>query len=156
MIVRARSLPLAADAHVVRRAAEASVTNGPPKWRQVSAEAFREARSSGQTVQLDPAQLPVWATKVPEIQAVWARPFLEPRSIPSTGTSTPVTGSFDVERRGKQPGDPLKYDRYYYICMHDGSVWQSGPYKDLDYGHHLAERPAFLNHYPSPPSRADA
>jgi hypothetical protein len=41
----------------------------------------------------------------------------------------------------------LKFDRYYYICLDDGAFWQSGPYKDLDYGHHLAKRPSFLDRY---------
>lgn len=56
---------------------------------------------------------------------------------------------FDVERRGKRAGDPVKYDRYYYICVNDCSFWQSGPYKDaVDYGRHLAQRPSFLDQYP--------
>jgi len=127
-----------------------------PQWKPVSAESFRQARSSGQTVQLAPSELPTWAREIPEIQAVWASPFSEPRVIASTGTTTPVTGSFDVERRGKRPAEPLKYDRYYYICMHDGSVSQSGPYKNPEYGHHLEERPAFLTQYPRNSDRADA
>lgn len=124
-------------------------------WKEVSAEYFREARSSGQTVKLGPSQLPTWAIQVPEIQAVWAGTFTEPHLIPSTGTKTLVTGAFDVERRGRRPTEPLKYDRYYYICMHDDSVWQSGPYKDVEYGHHLAQRPAFLDQYPRVSGRAD-
>lgn len=118
-----------------------------PRWKPVSAEAFRTERTSGQTTRLPVNELPSWAMQVSEVQAVWVSAFVEPRVMSSTGTVTPVTGSFDVERRGKKPADPLKYDRYYYICMQDGSVWQSGPYKNVDYGHHLAERPAFLNEF---------
>jgi hypothetical protein len=105
---------------------------------------------------LAPTELPTWAGKVPEIQAVWATTYLEPRIVESTGTTTPITGSFDVERQGKRPTDPLKYDRYYFICMHDGTVWQSGPYKDPEYGHHLMERPAFLSQYPRSSSGTEA
>jgi hypothetical protein len=47
-------------------------------------------------------------------------------------------------------------DRYYYISLEDGSFWQSGPYKDLDYEHHLTERPSFLDQYPRSSSAADA
>jgi hypothetical protein len=101
-------------------------------------------------------QYPNWAANVPEIQAIWIHDYSDQQTIPSIGTSTPVSGSFDIERRGKQPGEPLKMDRYYYISLDSGSFWQSGPYKNLDYGHHLAERPCFLDQYPRSSSAADA
>ena len=126
------------------------------QWKPVQADEFESARSSGHTVRMGKNQYPDWAAKVPKIQAIWVHDYSDPQTISSTGTSTPVSGSFDVERRGKHPGEPLKVDRYYYISMEDGSYWQSGPYKDLDYGHHLDKRPGFLNQYPRSSSGADA
>jgi len=55
----------------------------------------------------------------------------------------------DVERT--DPSDPglLKYDRYVFVRMVDGRVFQAGPYKDLDYGHHLRARPSWTRSYSS-------
>ena len=60
-----------------------------------------------------------------------------------------VQAYMDVERRG--PTDPglLKYDRYLFIKMVDGRVFQAGPFKDVEYGHHLRQRPAWLGEYMS-------
>ncbi len=56
----------------------------------------------------------------------------------------------DTERRF-DPTDPtlLKYDRYYYVKMNDGRVFQLGPFKNVDYGHHLHERPEWTRQYSS-------
>ena len=131
-----------------------TIPRDAPKWKPVSAEVFQSARSSGQTVRLAKDQYPEWANKVAEIQAIWIQDYQAPRALHSTGTFTPVNGSFDVERRGKQRCDPLKFDRYYFITVKDGSLWQSGPYKNVDYGHHLRERPDFLDPYPRSSSRS--
>ncbi len=125
-----------------------SMSRAAQPWKPVSAEVFQSVRNSGQTVQIARNQYPEWANKVAEIQAIWIHDYQTPRALQSTDTSTPVSGSFDVERRGKQQGDSLKFDRYYYITSGDGSFWQSGPYKNVDYGHHLTERPDFLEQYP--------
>jgi len=43
----------------------------------------------------------------------------------------------------------LKYDRYYFIKMVDQRVFQMGPFKNVDDGHHLRERPRWALDYSS-------
>ena len=54
-----------------------------------------------------------------------------------------------MERLDLSDPELLKYDRYYFIKMADSRVFQMGPFKDLDYGHHLRARPGWTLDYSS-------
>lgn len=120
------------------------------RWREVGLPALNAALSSGRTYFLPGELRPEWTQQLPTVTAAWlyyeGGPLLG--STGSLSTSA-AQARMDVERF--DPSDPnlLKYDRYYFVRMVDDRVFQLGPFKDQDYGHHLRQRPQWTQQYSS-------
>lgn len=121
-----------------------------PKWREVGLPAFSTALSSGQTYFVPPELRPGWARALPTMSGAWLH-FVGGQPPASTGSlSTQVAQArMDTERFDPTQTGLLKYDRYYYVRMQDGRIFQLGPFKELEYGHHLMERPDWTRAYSS-------
>ncbi len=117
------------------------------RWNEISLTALDAAFSTGHMYRLKREQMPQWAQEAGAITGAWLWSY---RGDPvlSTGllSTGDVHGHFDVER--SYPDRPrFKYDRYFFIRLVDGRVFQIGPFKDVEYGHHLNERPAWFAKY---------
>ena len=122
----------------------------PFKWKEVSFPVFQQVLSSGQTYFVPPELRPEWAQNLNTVSGAWlyyygGRPRASTRSL----STSAVNAHVDVERFDPTDTGLLKYDRYFYIKMDDGCVFQAGPWKDVDYGHHLRRRPDWAEQYSS-------
>ena len=128
----------------------------PPrlKWREVELPALEAAFSSGQTYFVPPELRPEWMQQVKVVSAAWLY-FEGGPAAPSTASLSPQSAQVRVDVERIDSADPglLKYDRYYFVKMCDGRVFQWGPVKDVEYGHHLRTRPSWITQYISPPGR---
>ena len=120
-------------------------------WKEVGMEALTTALSSGATTPVAPELLPDWIDDMPGFTGAWlyyggGAPALSTESL----STLDAQASMDVERRD---GELLKFYRYYYMLMEDGRVFQFGPVKDMEYGHHLKEQPDWIAEYSSNSSR---
>jgi hypothetical protein len=114
------------------------------KWREVDFPALQSALSSGHTYFVPPELRPPWAQELPTVKGAWLH-YVGGQLAGSTGSlnTQAANARLDTERLDPASPELLKYDRYYLTQMSDGRVFQLGPFKDLDYGHHLRERPAW-------------
>jgi hypothetical protein len=120
-----------------------------PNWKEVTLSALEAALSTGRIKHLPPDEMPGWARTVPAVSAAWL--YYE-GGIPLDSTGGLSTGAIhariDIERE-YQVGPRLRYDRYLFVKMADGRVFQAGPYKDVEYGHDHEIRPGWLDEYRS-------
>jgi hypothetical protein len=126
------------------------VKRGELRWREVGLPALQTALSSGYTYHVPPALRPGWAQQLKAVTGAWMY-YYGARSAASTDSLSTglATAHLDVEREDPNDAELLKYDRYFYVRMADGRVYQAGPWKSLDYGHHLRRRPQCLAQYSS-------
>lgn len=112
--------------------------------------ALSAALSSGHTYFVPTELRPSWAQPLQTISGAWLH-FTGGDPAASTGSlsTTGAHARMDTERFDSTNPGFLKYDRYYYVKMEDGRVFQLGPFKDVDYGHHLRERPQWAAQYSS-------
>ena len=109
--------------------------------------ALDEALSTGCVHSLSREAMPNWAREVKTVTGAWLY-FQGGVHAVSTGhlSTGGVHAYVDVERY--DPANPIfKYDRYFFIRMVDGRVFQAGPFKDIEYGHHRDDRPHWLGDY---------
>ena len=120
------------------------------RWREVDFPALSSVHSSGQTCFLEHQDRPEWARKVLNMGGAWVF-YLGGQLATSTASlSTALAVAWmDTERVHLTDLGLLKYDRYFFVRMNDGRTFQRGPFKDLDYGHHLRKRPRCLEQYSS-------
>jgi hypothetical protein len=105
-----------------------------PNWKEVELPLLHTALSTGRATELTRDEMPGWAQEVPAVSGAWL--YYEGGA------------HLDVERQhDRRP--PFRYDRYLLVKMRDGRVFQLGPDKDVDYGHHLDTRPDWIDKYRS-------
>jgi hypothetical protein len=114
---------------------------------EIDLPAFSTLQSTEQLQPLNREQWPQWAQQTPNFSGAWITPIEGSVAISTTHLSTSnVTATVDLERTSTS-GAPLRYYRYLYIKMQDGRVFQSGPFKELEYERHRDERPSWLTNY---------
>jgi len=115
-------------------------------WSEVPPEVLGNMLSTGQAEPLAREAWPAWA-RTPKFSGAWFSYVGGPLAT-STGTLSTgnVQGYVDVERTAERPPS-LRYDRHFYVKMTDGRVFHAGLVKDLEYGHHLEQRPQWLASY---------
>jgi len=57
---------------------------------------------------------------------------------PSVATTALVVARLLSERFDSKDTQPINYDWYSIMQRSDGAFFQSGPHKDIDFGHHLS------------------
>lgn len=118
-------------------------------WSEVSPATLDGLLSTGEAVQCAQGTWPSWAGRMRGVSGCW---FSYVGAIEATSTDTLSTdhakGYIDVERR-ETSGATHRYYRYFFVKMTDGRVFQLGPVKDLEYGHHREDRPSWLDDYRS-------
>lgn len=117
------------------------------KWKKIRVPALETTLSTGQYQPLPREDWQDWAQKNAEMSAAWLSYVGGPVAM-STGTLS--TGNvqvyIDIERRDRR-SPALRYYRYPCAMIIDGQVFQCGPFKDVEYGHHHQQRPSCLPPY---------
>ena len=120
------------------------------QWREVDVPALNQALSSGQTYYVPPELMPDWAQGLKTVSGVWLHYHRgQPAGSTVSLSTSQAQARLDIERFDPTDAGLLKYDRYYFIKMVDQRVFQIGPFKNVDYGHHLRERPRWALDYSS-------
>ena len=115
------------------------------RWREVNLPALNAALSSGATVFLPPELRPPWMQQLPTVTGAWI--YYEGGETAASTSSLSTNAAHarvDMERFDPASTDLLKYDRYYFVRTRDDRVFQLGPFKNVEYGHHLRERPPWV------------
>jgi hypothetical protein len=114
------------------------------KWREIDLPALSTLVSTGAAQPLAREQWPTCAQESTGFTGAWLSPSAGtvPESTAALCISN-VQAHLDVERSASH-SPALRYYRYLYIKMNDGRVFQSGPFKDLEYERHRNERPMWL------------
>jgi len=120
-----------------------------PNWKEVDLPVLEAALSTGRIKELTRDEMPGWTRSVPAVSAAWL--YYEGGSpLDSTGSlsTEDFHARIDIERQ--YPVSPrLRYDHYLFVKMADDRVFQLGPDKDVEYGHHHEVRPDWLDRYRS-------
>jgi hypothetical protein len=117
------------------------------KWRQVQTNVLDKALSTDHAHRLSEDDVPTWTRKSRTFTAA----LLYPESalpLESTGalSTDHIHGQLLVERQ--HPDIPrFRYDNYLLAKLSDGRVFQLGPDKDVVFGHHHDQRPAWLEKF---------
>jgi hypothetical protein len=120
-----------------------------PNWKEVELPLLQAALSTGRARELTRDEMPVWAQTVPEVSGAWLY-YEGGAALDSTGSlsTSDVHAHLDVERQ-RDDSPRFRYDRYFLVKMRDGRVFQLGPDKDVEYGHHHETRPDWIDKYRS-------
>jgi hypothetical protein len=108
-------------------------------WTTIPEESFVPVRNSGCTRELARSQWPPWARGAHQVQRIFAYGIAPSTSAPSNTTTSELVGRLVSERYDKKDSDPYNYDWYAVVQVKNGALLQSGPHKDVDFGHHLAQ-----------------
>jgi hypothetical protein len=120
------------------------------KWIEIDRPVFEKFLSTGKWQPVAREQWPKWVQSKQDFTEMWVTPVLDP-PVGSTGSlSTDNLHAYIDAERVATKGKPFRYYRYYFARTKDGRVFQwSEPDKDVEYGHHRDERPAWLGSYRS-------
>jgi len=124
--------------------------NKPIKWKEVSFSTLQKVQSTGLLKPIPSECLPTWAQELETVNGAWLS-YYGGQQTASTGSlsTSAVNARVDLERIDPTDTGLFKYYQYFYIKMNDGRVFQAGPFKDVDYGHHLRKRPEWAEQYRS-------
>jgi hypothetical protein len=118
-----------------------------PNWNEVDLSVLNEALSTGRMSALTREQMPPWARSAPSVTGAWfAYHGGEPLGS-TTDLSTGVAHAHMIVERHHQRAPHFRYDQHLFVKMADGRIFQAGPYKDVDFGHHHESRPDWLDEY---------
>jgi hypothetical protein len=119
------------------------------KWNPISLPVLNNLLSTGQLQELPRGQWPQWTQKTPDFFTVWITPLDAPRSS-SSGALSSGFAQAEILMERRDPDPPThRYYRFINCQLADGRIFQGGPSKDIDFGHHLNARPAWLDQYRS-------
>ena len=127
----------AADAQPLAGTNEAPVTNRQ-SWTQLSSQAFDPIIGSGLTYSLPQADWPDWAKDASAVQRIWLYALKPGEAYPSTATTAPMVLRLLTERLDLKDSEPFNYNWYAIIRSSTGALFHSGPHREVDFGHHLA------------------
>ena len=114
------------------------------KWKEVGTSALDKAISTDHAQRLSNEDMPTWTRTSQAITAALLFPEARP-PLDSTGalSTEGVHGQILVERQYLQ-SPRFRYDMYLLARINDGRVFQLGPYKNVEFGHHHDQRPDWL------------
>lgn len=114
------------------------------KWKQVDLPALTVNRSTTPNQPLFREEWPPWAQVQPQFSAGWLYPVGGAAAPSTAALSTGNVQAYVDFERATSTSATLRYYRYLYACTKDGRIFQSQPFKDLEYGHHRSVRPTWF------------
>ena len=109
------------------------------RWTPIPAEIIAPILGSGCTYELPKAQWPLWAQSEPKFQRLFIYGMSPGETIPSVTTSVDQAARLLAERLDPKDALPYNYNWHAIIQSKSGDFYQSGPFRDVDFGHHLAQ-----------------
>jgi hypothetical protein len=114
------------------------------KWNEIGLPALNNLLSTGQLQALPPSRRPGWMQNARGFAGAWITPLDGPQAA-SSGVLSSGLAQAELLAERRDPKPPThRYYRYIYCQLIDGRVFQGGPSKDIDFGHHLNSRPPWL------------
>ena len=113
--------------------------NKGDRWTPLTTEAFRPILSSGKTYELLSQDWPAWARRPGQVARMFAYALAPGERLPSAQTTGHQVGRLLSERYDSGDSEPWNYNWYAVVQSSNGSLYQSGPSRDIDFGHHLQE-----------------
>ena len=114
------------------------------KWKEINLPALTTNLSTAPAQPLTRNGWPTWTQATTDFVSAWLYPT---GNLCVASTAELSTGHaqvyVDFERRATE-GATYRYYRFAYAQTADGRVFQSGPIKDLEYGHHRWDKPSWL------------
>ena len=117
-------------------------------WTKISLVGFDAIRGSGCTCEATSKLMPSWARQAEQVRRVFVYALAPEESIPSVMTTDDHVARLLTERYDPEDQSPWNYNWYAVVEAPDGVLYQSGPCRDVDFGHQLRTRPGFLRSYP--------
>src|SRR5438132_25969 len=108
------------------------------RWTPITSATVQPILGSGCTYQLSQAQWPPWAHNEPQFQRFFIYGLLPGETIPSLTTSVEHAARLLAERYDHKDAEPYNYNWYAIVQSSNGDFYQSGPFRNVDFGHHLA------------------
>jgi hypothetical protein len=109
------------------------------RWTPIPAAIVQPILGSGRTCELAQAKWPPWAQGDEKFQRFFIYGLRPGETIPSVTSSVEHAARLLAERFDSKDTQPLNYDWYAIIQSRSGDFYQSGPHKNVDFGHHLAQ-----------------
>jgi hypothetical protein len=106
-------------------------------WRVIDTGTFAPILSSGRTFELERSRWPLWATGN-QWQRFFAYALAADEKAPSVQTTRMVVARILSERYDRKDAEPYNYNWYWVVQGLDGCLYQSGPHRDVNFGHWLA------------------
>ena len=113
-------------------------------WVQINFPSFQSIRQSGCTHELGRPYELSWANKAEQVERVFIYALAPGETIPSVATTAEHVGWLLSERYDPKDAKPWNYNWYAVVQASSGDLYQSGPHRDIDFGHHLDRPPEFL------------
>ena len=114
-------------------------------WHRIELPAFEPIRGSGRTYELNRASQPDWAQRASQVRRMMVYALAPGETIPSVATTGQHVARLLSERYDRQDAKPWNYNWYAVVETPAGDLFQSGPHRDVDFGHQLHEPPTFLS-----------
>ncbi len=114
-------------------------------WTKIDLPAFGPIRDSGCTYQLSGTLQPQWARDAHQVQRMFVYALAPGETIPSVETTAKHVARLLAERYDRKDAKPWNYNWYGVVETPAGELYQTGPHRDVDFGHHLGAPPAFLS-----------
>lgn len=109
------------------------------RWTPIPATIVQPILGSGCTCELPMAHWPPWAQHEPKFKRFFIYGLLPGETIPSVTTSVEHAARLVAERYDSKDAEPYNYNWHAIIQASNGAFYQSGPYRTVDFGHHLAQ-----------------
>lgn len=122
--------------------------HGKVPWSQVELPSLNLESLSTGTCVLSRGQGAKWMENVPTITGGWLTNNGNPAVNSTCSLSTGAAQMTMLMERTEPNGPAKKRVRYYeyaFVWVADGRVFQAGPDKDVDAGHHQSKRPGYLD-----------
>jgi hypothetical protein len=115
------------------------MTASRARWAQLPQQPFAEVAASGCTYELPRRDWPLWAQRTSQVQRVLIYSLGPGEAQPSVCTTATVVARLLSERYDPKDEAPYNYNWYFVVRSSDGQLYQSGPSRDVDFGHHLRD-----------------
>lgn len=109
------------------------------RWTPIDGTSLAGVIASGKTYKLPRDSWPEWAQKAPQFEQLWIYGLAPGETSPSYQTTAEIVVRLLSQRFDPKDREPYNYDWYAVARLSSNSYVLSGPHKNIDFGHHLAQ-----------------
>lgn len=108
-------------------------------WTTLQPEFFGLIRDSSCTDELQRDEWPPWARTAPQVERMFVYALALDETVPSVRTTGTIVARLLSERYDRKDQKPYNYNWYAVVESVNGTLYQSGAHRDIDFGHHLSQ-----------------